>query len=85
MTKAEWIEKNRDALEKTYHDMYQMSVVDNFDNMWSAFKTFEKSLIEMGILEADPEEPDEEPDDGDSWAAWALDHKIDMEREERIW
>ena len=56
MTRSEWVEKNRDALEKQYYELYALTVQECMNNMWDAFKTFETALVQMGILEAEEDE-----------------------------
>jgi hypothetical protein len=83
MSKEEWIEKNRDALEKRYYQEYEMSLKDCFDGMNEAFKKFEAALVDMGILEPD-EEPEEEPEDmngAEHWDEWAADQRYDAHRD----
>jgi hypothetical protein len=83
MTREEWIEENRDALEKRYYQEYEMSLQDCFDGMDEAFKKFENALVDMGILEPD-EEPEEDPEDMNStehWDEWAADQRYDAYRD----
>lgn len=80
MSREEWIEKNRDALERRYHEAYMMTLGDCFDGMNEAFKRFERALVEMGILEDDDEL--EATSEGTNWDEWMIDNKIDQMREE---
>ena len=75
MSREEWIEENRDALEKRYHEMYMMTLGD-----CEAFKKFEKALVEIGILEPDEDEP-EDINNAPHWDEWCIDQKVDISRE----
>ena len=82
MTKQEWIEENRDALEQRYHEAYMMTLGDCFEGMDEAFTRFERALVEMGILE-DEDEP-EATSEATNWDEWMIDNAVDREREERM-
>lgn len=85
MTKAEWIEKNRDGLEERYHQMYHECLQENLESIWDAFRSFENALVDMGILEADQvlEEP-EDANDTEHWDEYMLDLKIDLAMDEAL-
>lgn len=80
MSKEEWIEENRDALEKRYYQEYEMSLKDCFDCMSEAFQKFEAALVDMGILEPDEDEP-EDINNAPHWDEWCIDQKVDTSRE----
>lgn len=91
-TKEEWVEKNQDELLHAYYT-YPRTVADCFAEMDKAFKTFERSLVEMGILEEDEEEDeaeDEEEDEDDDrnsaehWDEWAADQRFDEYRDRAL-
>ena len=79
MSKEEWIEENRDALEKRYHEAYLMTLGDCFEGMDEAFERFERALVEMGILE-DEDEP-EATSEEENWDEYMTDLAIDLDRE----
>ena len=86
--RQQWIEENRDALEKRYHEMYELTLKESLYGCWDAFVALEDALVKMGILEADDviEAPDDVNDENDAinWYEWALDNKIDQMREEAM-
>ena len=82
-TKEKWIEENRDALEKRYYEMYELSAKDAMDGCLEAFKMFEDALVRMGILEEDEViESPEDMSEAESWDEWALDNQIDTMRDQ---
>ena len=68
MSKQEWIEKNRDALEEKYHEMVMLYIEDDLAD-WDALKSYEQALVQLGILEKD-EEICADNDDNDTGAFW---------------
>jgi len=80
MSREEWIEENRDALEKRYYQEYEMTLQDCFDGMNEAFQKFENALVDMGILEPDEDEP-EDINNAEHWDEWCIDQKVDIGRE----
>lgn len=86
LSKEEWIEKNRDALEKRYYEMYEVSAKDAINGGWEAFKMFEDALVRMGILEEDEViESPEDMSEAESWDEWALDNQIDTMLDRMAW
>ena len=78
MSKEEWIEENRDALEKRYHEAYMITLEECLDGIDEAFQKFEKALIAMGILEDDEPEAENE---AEHWDEYMTDLAIDLDRE----
>ena len=68
----QWIEENRDGLEKRYYEMYEMTLGDCLDGCKEAFMMFEDALVRMGILEPDqmidPDDLEDDPFDEDRMA-----------------
>ena len=87
MTKVEWVEQNREALEKAYNELYMICVrEDGIMNQetvnWKALREMENAMVELGILEAD-EEPEEadEYDSETNWDEWMADQLYDAYRD----
>lgn len=85
MTAEEWKAENRDALEKRYYEMYEMTLGDSLDGCKEAFHLFEDALVRMGILEPDQViDLDDDITETCNWDEWQLENRSDALREERM-
>ena len=83
MSKSEWIEKNRDGLERLYHEMFGLYIEDGLKE-WDALQSYEQALVQMGILEPDEDEDDEGADtNGTEWEDFWYDSSCDGWEDER--
>ena len=75
-------EETRDLLEGAYHGLY-MEFSKN-PAIRPTLEKLEQAMVNMGLLEADPEEEEADGYDTETnWDEWFIDYKIDLEREER--
>lgn len=77
MTKEMWIEQNRDALEKAYHELYMLYLKG--EATLEEFEKYDASLVALGILEGDQEE--EEAEETFDWDGFMLDLAIEESRD----
>ena len=84
------IEENRDNLEKAYHTLYSLCMMDMIHGKETdavkAYRALETALVGLGILEGDEEQDDEEEEsdytnDEQYWKDYAADLKYDMYRD----
>jgi hypothetical protein len=85
------IEENRDNLEKAYHTLYDLSMMDMIHGKETdavkAYRALETALVGLGILECDEEQEDEEEKESDytndeqHWGEYVADLKYDMYRD----
>ena len=85
MTKTEWVERNRDGLEKAYSDLYLLCISEKDETLWDDLHKYEAALVDLGILEGDaPMDEAEDNNETYNWDEWALDNMIDRMREDRM-
>ena len=83
MTKTEWVERNRDGLEKAYSDLYLLCISEKDEALWDDLHKYEAALVNLGILEGDaPMEEAEDTNESFNWDEWNWDMKVDELREQ---